>query len=276
MRNAARRQTPSIHDPAREARKRLWLDPVFADLQTAEAAAVAKKEHVSVRLVRQIAGLIVNLNSFLDDGYVYASQVGLAKHITGSNDHPVSDRQVRRGLKVLEDRKHLQVDRRRGTNNRMRPLYRQQSANPRAAGLDERQNSASDNLSFAESHRPVPDHVESVSAEMSSDQGHHVLTVRTSCPPNPFNKPSSETEAVPPLPPAGRDHEGGGQSLSIFIRRERSDLARTQGRSMVMCSNQDYRSTSSLRSLIPPIRTSVQQWQHGRGSVGLIGNPSRI
>jgi hypothetical protein len=107
----------------RDRRKRLWLDPVFADLDTPEALKVANEEHVSLRLVRQIAGLIANLNSFLDAGFVYASQKGLARHIRNENGQPTSDRQVRRGIAFLTRRGHLRVVRSRGTHNDMFPLY---------------------------------------------------------------------------------------------------------------------------------------------------------
>jgi hypothetical protein len=58
----------------RERRKHLWLDPIEADLATPKALKMAREFHVSLRLVRYIVGNIVNLDSFLDSGYVYASQ----------------------------------------------------------------------------------------------------------------------------------------------------------------------------------------------------------
>jgi hypothetical protein len=108
----------------RERRKHLWLDPVDTDLATPEALKMAGEFHVSLRLVRQIVGLVVNLDSFLDIGYVYASQRGLAGCINGANDQPMSDRQVRRGIAFLKARNHLRVVERRGARNRMFPLYR--------------------------------------------------------------------------------------------------------------------------------------------------------
>jgi hypothetical protein len=156
----------------RERRKRLWLDPLRADLDTAEALVMAKQHHVSLRLAVQVAGLIVNLNSFVDAGYVYASQAGLADYIKNENGQPASDRQVRRAIGFLVARKHLRIESCRGTRNRMFPLYR--AAQPAAASED----------------------------IISSDQGHHVRGVRTSCPPNPVIKPLSETY-TPQSPPSG-------------------------------------------------------------------------
>jgi hypothetical protein len=162
MRNTmARSRVPQRAD--RERRKRLWLDPLRADLDTAEALVMAKQHHVSLRLAVQVAGLIVNLNSFVDAGYVYASQAGLADYIKNENGQPASDRQVRRAIGFLVARKHLRIESCRGTRNRMFPLYR--AAQPAAASED----------------------------IISSDQGHHVRGVRTSCPPNPVIKPLSET-----------------------------------------------------------------------------------
>jgi len=62
----ARSRVPQRAD--REHRKRLWLDPLRADLDTAEALVMAKQHHVSLRLAVRVAGLIVNLNSFVDAG----------------------------------------------------------------------------------------------------------------------------------------------------------------------------------------------------------------
>jgi hypothetical protein len=169
----ARSRVPQRAD--REHRKRLWLDPLRADLDTAEALVMAKQHHVSLRLAVQVAGLIVNLNSFVDAGYVYASQAGLADYIKNENGQPASDRQVRRAIGFLVARKHLRIESCRGTRNRMFPLYR--AAQPAAASED----------------------------IISSDQGHHVRGVRTSCPPNPVIKPLSETY-TPQSPPSG---EGG-------------------------------------------------------------------
>jgi hypothetical protein len=167
----------SIDSADRERRKRLWLDPVKADLRTPDALATAKEHHVSLRLAHQIAGLVVNLNSFLDAGYIYPSQAGLADYIKGANDQRMSDRQVRRGIAFMEARGHLRVVRLRGTRNRMYPLYRAAGTVAAPTEVDAR----------------APD-------TMSSDQGHGVRGVRTWCPPKPSNKPIYKTEE-PPLPP---------------------------------------------------------------------------
>jgi hypothetical protein len=161
----------------RERRKRLWLDPVKADLRTPEALAVANEHHVSLRLAHQIAGLVVNLNSFLDAGHVYASQAGLADYIKGANDQRMSDRQVRRGIAFMEARGHLRIVRLRGTRNRMYPLYRVAET---VAATDQ---------PFVR----APD-------MMSSDQGHDVPGVRTSSPPKPSTNPITKT-VDSPLPP---------------------------------------------------------------------------
>jgi hypothetical protein len=158
----------------RERRKRLWLDPLRADLDTDEALEMARQYHVSLRLAAQVAGLIVNLDSFLDVGYVYASQAGLAGYIKNENGQPMSDRQVRRAIAFLSARQHLRVENCRGIRNKMFPLYR--SAKPAAGFTSE--------------------------DTMSSSQGHHVRGVRTSCPPNPIIKPISET-CPPQSPPTG-------------------------------------------------------------------------
>jgi hypothetical protein len=173
MRNLAlRSRAPQRTD--RERRKRLWLDPLRADLDTAEALQMARQHHVSLRFAAQVAGLIVNLNSFIDAGYVYASQAGLADYIKNENGQPACDRQVRRAIDFLVARKHLRVERSRGTRNRMFSLYR--AAQPMAAPPNE--------------------------DIMSCDQGHDVRGVRTSCPPNPIIKPISETY-TPQSPPSG-------------------------------------------------------------------------
>ncbi len=191
----ARSRVPQRAD--RECRKRLWLDPLRADLDTAEALVMAKQHHVSLRLAVRVAGLIVNLNSFVDAGYVYASQAGLADYIKNENGQPASDRQVRRAIGFLVARKHLRIESCRGTRNRMFPLYR--AAQPAAASED----------------------------IVSSDQGHHVRGVRTSCPPNPVIKPLSETY-TPKAP-----HQARTATLFGLARERRSQttpmiLARRQ------------------------------------------------
>lgn len=158
----------------RERRKKLWLDPLLADLRTAAALQMAAQHHVSLRLAAQIAGFIVNLDSFLDAGYVYASQAGLAEYIKNENGRPTSDRQVRRGIAFLCARKHLRIENCRGKRNKMFPLYRAaaEPADPRLEGTD----------------------------TMSSDQGPDVLKARKSCPPKLILKPI--TNNSPPAPPS--------------------------------------------------------------------------
>jgi hypothetical protein len=68
MRKAAPRIFPTSEKADRERRKKLWLDPLFKDLATPDALQLARQCHVSLRLVGEVAGLIVNLNSFLDVG----------------------------------------------------------------------------------------------------------------------------------------------------------------------------------------------------------------
>ncbi len=173
MRSAVRSALLPAEKADRERRKKLWLDPLLADLRTPDALEIAARHHVSLRLAAQIAGLIVNLDSFLEAGYVYASQAGLAGYIKNENGRPTSDRQVRRGIGFLRARGHLRVENCPGTRNRMFPLYR-------AAG-------------------PAPPARESEDT-ISSDRGHDVLTVRKSCPPNLILKPV--TNNSPPAPPA--------------------------------------------------------------------------
>lgn len=145
----------------RERRKRLWLDPIKADLSAPGAREIAGQFRVSLRLSARIAGFIVNLDSFLDAGYVYASQSGIGRYIKNENGDPVSARQVRRCINFLAARGHLRVERRRGTWNLMFPIYR-----------------------AAKSEDTV-----------SSDRGNDVRGVRPSCPPKLVLKPITETQS---------------------------------------------------------------------------------
>jgi hypothetical protein len=95
---AARHGFRTAESADRERRKRLWLDPLLADFNAPAALEMARQHHVSLRLVAQVAGLIVTLDSFLDAGYVYASQAGLGRRIKNENGQPTSDRQVRRAI----------------------------------------------------------------------------------------------------------------------------------------------------------------------------------
>jgi hypothetical protein len=164
----------------RERRKRLWLDRVDADLPSPEGRAAAAEFHVSLRLARQLSGKIVNLDSFLDQGFVYASQAGLADRIKNANEERMSDRQVRRGIAFLEARGHLRVERTRGTRNQMYPLYRAAAA-PGGTTTD----------------------------TMSSDQGLHVLPFVPSCPPKQESKLLEQPQKEPPVPPVELIADGG-------------------------------------------------------------------
>ena len=117
MRKATPRMFATSERADRERRKRLWLDPLFEELGTPEALRLAKQCHVSLRLVGQVAGLIVNLNSFLDVGEVWASHAGLADYIKNANGQRISDRQVRRAIEFLRERGHPRVINCRGTVN---------------------------------------------------------------------------------------------------------------------------------------------------------------
>lgn len=162
----------------RERRKQLWLRPLFEDLDTAAAQEIAAGCHVSLRLIAQVAGFVVNLNSFLDHGFVYPSQRRLAASIKGSHGKPVSDRQVRRAIRFLRERGHLRQENGRGTP-KMFPLYREPGAGSEARRSDIR------------------------SDMMSAMVGHHVRDGRTSCPPNlTLLKPLTKTTSTP-TPPSG-------------------------------------------------------------------------
>jgi hypothetical protein len=167
MRKAAR----SIPQTDRERRKRLWLDPVMADINTLDALETAAGCHVSLRLVAQVVGLIVNLNSFLDAGYVYASQEGLARYIKNENGRPSSARQVRRVIRFLVERGHLRVDGSPGISNLMYPLYRATVTNNIVSSVQ-------------------PARTEDI---MAGNRGHDVRGVGTSWPPKPVYKPSIQT-----------------------------------------------------------------------------------
>lgn len=114
----------------RERRKRLWLAPLIADLGTPEALELAAQFQVSRRLLADIAGRIVNLNSFLDAGYVYPSAAGIGRMIKNANGQWMSARQVRRGISFFGARGWLRVEHRPGFQNWIFPLYRA------AEGLD--------------------------------------------------------------------------------------------------------------------------------------------
>jgi hypothetical protein len=149
----------TTHEADRERRKRLWLDPLIADLGTPEASELAAQFRVSKRLLADIAGRIVNLNSFLNAGYVYPSAAGIGRMIKNANGHWTSGRQVRRGISFFRARGWIRVEPRPGSQNWMFPLYRAVAAADTVTG----------------------------------DPGHDVRGVRTSCPPKLINKPENKT-----------------------------------------------------------------------------------
>ena len=161
----------------RERRKRLWLDPVFAQLNTREALELARKCSVSLRMAAHVAGLIVNLPSFLDRGYIYASPAGLAKHIKNDNGARLSARQARRCIEFLRRCGQVRLEARPGKTNLLYPIY---SAVPPSPGSD----------------------------IMAKDSGHDGQTPRTSCPTNPNTKP-----LVTPLTPQPPNPQPGGRVI---------------------------------------------------------------
>ena len=173
----------------REHQKKLWLGPVYADLDTLEALEVAAHFQVSTRLAGQIAGFIVNLNSFLDVGYVYVSHAGLARHIKNANGQPVSERQVRRVVKFLSARGYLRVEHRQGSPNLTFPLY----------------------------HAPEPPGM------MAGEPGHDVQGGRTSCPPNPIIKPSTQTSLSPQTPLSAETDNIVRLTETIVAQNDRSN-----------------------------------------------------
>jgi hypothetical protein len=188
----------------RERRKRLWLDRIDADLPTEESRSAARVFHVSLRLLRQVTGLIVNLDSFLDRGLVYASQAGLADHIKNANERPMSDRQVRRAVAFLEARGHLRVERTRGTRNQMYPLYRVPGATVEGRATD----------------------------TMSADHGPHVLAFEAHVLRKQESKLLEQSQKEPPLPPVApvKPIANGGNSDQPIVTRtgKESGLARKQ------------------------------------------------
>jgi hypothetical protein len=145
----------------RERRKRLWFDPVIADLGTDEALEQAAEFHVSRRTVADVVGRIVNLNSFLDAGYVYVSNAGLARLIKNPNGASMSKRQIQRVIVFLRARGHLRLEHRQGAQNWIFPLYR---------AVD-------------------------TSDIVSMDPGHYVHGPMTSCPPKLITKLNIQTRS---------------------------------------------------------------------------------
>jgi len=195
----ARRTTFGAETADRERRKRLWLDPLYADLDMPEALEMAKQHHVSLRLAGQVAGFIVNLDSFLDQGYVWASQEGLALYVKNYNGQPISNKQIGRVIAFLEARNHLSVKRTRGIRNEMRPIYR----------LVAKPNS--DDATLAPDGRSASDDI------VSADHRHDVRGVRTSCSTNPIIKPVSKTYTplTPQSEPSGKVIRLGEKTASL-------------------------------------------------------------
>jgi hypothetical protein len=179
------RSTPEVRkaNGNRESLKQRWLAPIFADLKTPAARQSAKEHKVSTRLAASVAGLIVNLNSFIDRGYVYATAAGLGKHIKNANGGPTSERQIRRVITFLADRDHLRVVARPGRTNLLYPRYRK-----------------------------IDDILDTMSNVVARDLGHDVQPPRTSCPPKLILKSSTQTTETslpqPPLSTSGQTQEG--------------------------------------------------------------------
>jgi hypothetical protein len=209
MRKAAPRIFATPERADRERRKKLWLDPLFADLSTPDALQLATQCHVSLRLVGQVAGLIVNLNSFLDVGEVWASHAGLADYIKNANGQRISDRQVRRAVEFLRERGHLRIINCRGTVNQMFPLYRQQRQRA-AAPADEATPSPREAMS-------ADDNGCNNNNIMSEHPGHDVQGPRTSWPPKLSTKP--DIKHNPPGPPLS-EPSGKVVRLSEHVQAE--------------------------------------------------------
>lgn len=189
-----------------ERRKRLWLEPVWADLKTAPAREDAAKHHVSLRLARAVAGHIVNLESFIQNpGHVWASYSGLGKIIKNANGVATSGRQIQRAIAFLAARDHLRVVHRDGGTNLLYPRYRKaiESAETRSEGAD------------------------TVSRVMSGDLGHDVVPPLTSCPTKLSIKPLSQTtETTLPQPPLtivqaenGQASKRGYEAYEVILGR---------------------------------------------------------
>jgi hypothetical protein len=209
MRSAAPKIFATSEKADRERRKKLWLDPLFADLSTPDALQLAKQCHVSLRLVGQVAGLIVNLNSFLDVGEVWASHAGLADYIKNANGQRISDRQVRRAVEFLRERGHLRVVNCRGTVNQMFPLYRQERRQASTPAEE-----ATPSLREATS---ADDNACNNNDIMSEHPGHDVQGPRTSWPPKLSTKP--DIKHNPPGPPLS-EPSGNVVRLSEHVRTE--------------------------------------------------------
>ena len=119
----ARRTIIPRPDDPREQAKRRWVDPILEDIRSEVGRKDAHEHHVSIQLTTRVLWSIANLDSFVDQGHVYVSQNGISDRVLNTNEQPISDRQARRVVAFLEDRKHLKIERTRGTRNIMRPIY---------------------------------------------------------------------------------------------------------------------------------------------------------
>jgi hypothetical protein len=214
-------------------------------------------------------GLIVNLNSLLDVGWVWASHAGLADYIKNANGQRISDRQVRGAIEFLRERGHLRVDGCRGTTNQMFPLYRPQR--PMAAEpADEPAPSQREAVSEA-------DNASNNSDIMSEHPGHDVQGVRTSWPPKLSTKP--DIKHNPPEPPY-RSQAATSFGCPSTCRPKPSRQKRTAGDGRQAARLDDNsietRSGSKItRACSPESRSSSQIPGSGGEDAGVEGPPRR-
>ncbi len=175
----------------RENLKQRWLAPVWADLKTPAVRQLAKEYKVAVRLVASVAGLIVNLDSFIDRGYVYGTAAGFGKGIKNANGGPTSGRQIQRAIAFLKALGHIRVVARPGYSNLLYPRYRKSVCTP-----------------------------DTMSDVMAGDAGQDVQPPLTSCPTKLKFKTSIQTEETslpqPPLSTRGLVKEGQASKYNRF------------------------------------------------------------
>jgi hypothetical protein len=109
---------------AREPEKQQWLHgQVIPDLKTHAGRVLAREFEVAPDIVAKVAGLVVNLNSFLEiPRGVYGSYAGLANHIKkNALGDTISARQVRRAIAWLIARRHVIAIKRPGRTNLLIP-----------------------------------------------------------------------------------------------------------------------------------------------------------
>jgi hypothetical protein len=175
----------------RENLKQRWLAPVWADLKTPAARQLAKEFKVAVRLVASVAGLIVNLDSFIDRGYVYGTAAGFGKSIKNANGGPTSGRQIQRAIAFLKALGHIRVVARPGYSNLLYPRYRKSVCTP-----------------------------DTMSDVMAGDTGQDVQPPLTSCPTKLILKSTIQTAETslpqPPLSTSGQTQEGQANGVSRY------------------------------------------------------------